>query len=118
MAISGSLTYNNKSKSVSLRIRTITWLDDDAQRGGIRVGDIIKPGGTATASMSNESLIPKGIGVDVEFVSATDTAINITIHLEIPAVGKHTLDTLSANKLKAIYSGGEGNRYVANIVDA
>jgi hypothetical protein len=69
--------------------------------------------------MSNESvLLPKGIGVDVTFAATTNPAINIAIHLEIPAVGQHSLNTLSASKLKAIYSGGSGNRYVADIVDA
>jgi hypothetical protein len=118
MAISGSLTYQNKSKE-TLKVTGITWLDDDAEHGGIQIGDQIKPNGTATASMSNESVIPpKGIGIDITFAAATDPGVNIGIHLEIPAVGAHSLNTLSSNKLTAAYSGGSGNQYTAAIADA
>ena len=117
MAISGSLTYKNKSKN-TLKVTGITWLDDDAERGGIQFGDKLAPNGLATASMSNGSLIPRGIGIDITFTSVTDPGINISIHLEIPAVGEHSLNTLGANKLKAGYSGGTKNQYVADITDA
>ena len=57
MAISGSLTFKNRSHE-TLKVTGITWLDDDAERGGIQIGDKIPPNATATASMSNESVIP------------------------------------------------------------
>jgi hypothetical protein len=118
MAVSGSLTFNNKSKK-NLKVTGITWLDDDAEHGGIQIGDRIPPNGTATASMSNESVIPpKGIGIDITFADATDPGTNIGIHLEIPAVGAHSLNTLTSSKLTAVYSGGSSNQYTAAINDA
>jgi hypothetical protein len=118
MAVSGSLTYKNRSNEI-LKVTGITWLDDDAEHGGIQIGDQIKPNATATASMSNESVIPpKGIGIDITFAATTDPGINIGIHLEIPAVGPHTLNTLSSSKLAATYSGGSSNQYTAAIDDA
>ena len=117
MAVSGSLTYKNSSKEI-LKVTGITWLDDDAEHGGIQIGDQIKPNGTATASMSNESVIPpKGIGIDITFAATTDPGINIGIHLEIPAVGAHSLNTMSSTNLAANYSGGSSNQYTAVIVD-
>ncbi|MFO1099453.1 MAG: hypothetical protein U1E81_14610 [Xanthobacteraceae bacterium] len=118
MAISGSLTFKNRSHE-TLKVTGITWLDDDAERGGIQIGDKIPPNATATASMSNESVIPpKGIGIDITFTAATDPGINIGIHLEIPAIGPHSLNTLSASNLSATYSGGSNNQYTAAIDDA
>jgi hypothetical protein len=118
MAVSGSLTFNNKSNE-ALKVTGITWLDDDAEHGGIQIGDTIRPNGTATASMSNESVLPpKGIGIDITF-AASDPGINIGIHLEIPAVGPHSLNTLTASHLDALYSGGgSSNQYTAVIRDA
>lgn len=118
MAVSGSLTFKNISNE-TLKVTGIAWLDDDAEHGGIQIGDMIRPNATATASMSNESVIPpKGIGIDIPFTATTDPAINIGIHLEIPAVGPVSLNTLSAGNLTATYSGGSNNQYTAAIDDA
>lgn len=117
MAISGALTYQNKTKEI-LKVTGITWINDDAKHGGIQIGDQIKPGGMATASMSNESVIPpKGIGIDITFTATTDVGINIAIHLDIPAVGPHTLNTTAASRLAAVYWGGDDNMYTASITD-
>jgi hypothetical protein len=118
MAVSGALTFQNKSKE-TLKVTSIAWINDDAEHGGIQIGDQIKPNGTATASMGNESVLPpKGIGIDITFTATTDPGTNIGIHLDIPAVGAHTLSTLVSNHLTAAYSGGSSNLYMAIIADA
>lgn len=117
MAVTGYLTINNTTQE-TLKVSGIAWIDDDAKKGGISKGDTIKAGGSATATMSNDSVIPpKGIGVTVS-LKATSSTDNIAVSLEIPAVGTHSLLKLSASGLDAKFSGRASNAYVADIVSA
>ena len=119
MAVEGSLTVENKANE-TLYVADITFFDDVAKHEGIKKGDIIPLEGKLTLTMSNDSVLfaPKGIGVRLTLKGQHDSANHsITLQLEIPAVGPHTLETLDKNAIQASYSppSSPNNSYTATL---
>ena len=100
MATSGTLTIKNLT-GVTLTASDVTQLNDDAKFSGIANGDTIAGnGGQVTIAMSNNSIVfaPRGVGVEVT-LSAQNPTRQVTLHLDIPAVGAHTLSYRDATNM-------------------
>ena len=93
MACSGSLTVINDT-GFPLTASNVKKLNDDAKFSGVANGDILNNEQQLVIVMSNNSVViaPRGVGVEVTFTSE-NKEMSATLHLDIPAVGSHTLSS-------------------------
>ena len=116
MATSGTLTIENKTGAV-LKVSGVTKLNDDAKFSGIANGDTIKNDGQATIAMSNNSVFfaPRGVGVEVT-LSAENPPRHATLHLDIPAIGAHTLSYRDATNVTISSSENPDNNSYTQVL--
>jgi hypothetical protein len=115
MAISGGISIKNSTME-ELELTDFGWINDVAEHTRISKRQKLAVNESLNITMSNESFLldPKGIGVELTFTGTRSTN-NICIYFEVPAVGSHTLKTISSNNLHATYSGGDKNLYYGAI---
>ena len=67
--------------------------------------------------MSNDSFVmaPKGVGVEVTLEATSDDAKQVTLILNIPAVGKHSLRSENRSGFNVAFKNTGGNAYEADL---
>jgi hypothetical protein len=112
MSCAGSLTIENKT-GVTLTASRVTELNDDANFSGVKNGDTIENGKQITINMGNNSVFfaPRGVGVEVTLSSESDKK-HVTLHMDIPAVGAHTLSSRDALDIRvSVAENPDNNAY-------
>jgi|TARA_B110000240_G_C13348100_1_gene388507 hypothetical protein len=115
MSCAGSLTILNKT-GVTLTASRVTKLNDDANFSGVSNGTTIEDGNQITINMSNNSVFfaPRGVGVEVTL--SYEGSKHVTLHLDVPAVGAHTLNSRDALDITVSEASNPGNNAYTQVL--
>ena len=115
MALSAALTIKDSTGSL-IKFTKVSPVNDDSTFSGIKVGDSLQNGQSATQAMGNSSVViaPKGCGADIQFVCQSNFEIG-EVYLDIPAVGAHSFRYGNQDVFDYQTENPSGNNYTVTV---